>query len=109
MKGGNAMHAANTLDDYPEKLKTKRQWAKLGYLPLPTATGTWYWTNQYYEHMSIYYTVDEVAKATQADLDAYWQTVKNETNKRRRELRAKKRREDEEERKWRENHPEYYS
>lgn len=57
---------------YPEKLKTKRQWALEGYLPLPDCLGTMYWTTPYKDKRARYYCDQEVAPATKEQLAEYW-------------------------------------
>ncbi len=66
------MHVAIHMPGYPDKLKTKRQWALMGYLPKPGCEGTEYWTNPYFNRYTAYYRDDEVAPATQEQLYTYW-------------------------------------
>ena len=78
------MKAANQLPDYPENLKTKRQWADLGLLPVDDNAGEQYWTNRNCQHRSIYYRRDQVREATQEELDAYYIPIKQAKAERRR-------------------------
>lgn len=78
------MHAATNMPGYPDKLKTKRQWALKGYLPKPDCEGTVYWTNPYYEKYYAYFRDDEVAPATQEQLNIYWAPERERRNSKRR-------------------------
>lgn len=75
-------------DGRHEGYLTIRQWAKKGYLPKENTTGTRLWANQNCQQSFLYYTADEVKKATQAALDAYWQPERQRRNNRRKELAA---------------------
>ena len=66
------MHIATNMPGYPDKLKTKRQWALKGYLPKPDCVGTEYWTNSFFNLHTTYYTDEEVSPATREQLDVYW-------------------------------------
>lgn len=74
-----------------DSYKTKRQWALQGLLPVADAKGVELWTNSFCQHTAIYYSPDDVAKATAEQLDEIFKSEKERKKARdkRYRLRAK--------------------
>lgn len=92
------MRAANKLPDYPDGFKTKRQWAKYGYLPIDDNLGSREWTNCFCQQTALYYTKEQVMKATPEQIVEYERPFTERRNalgrcyykKRRNKMRFKK-------------------
>lgn len=87
------MKAANGMPGYPDNLKTKRQWAEIGYLPIDDALGEEFWTNRNCQHSCLYYKREDVKIATKEELNEYYKPIREARNKKRRERNARLRQE----------------
>lgn len=81
-----------THKSYPS-YKTARQWAELGYLPIKGAKGIRLWSNSYCSHSFVYFSPDEVEKASQDQLSSYFAPLREKRNLRVKAERARKREE----------------
>lgn len=85
-EGRNTMKVKNY--DYPD-YKTARQWAKQGFLPTEEAKGIELWANRSYKDKFIYYSPEEVVKATDEQL---YEFFRPERERRNRKARARRER-----------------
>ncbi|MBR7015343.1 MAG: hypothetical protein IKI12_02720 [Lachnospiraceae bacterium] len=69
-------------NNYLDKSKTVRQWAKEGYLPKTGAVGTTMWSNQFCQRQCIYFELDQMEKATPEEVKAYLRAANKERIKR---------------------------
>ena len=76
------------INKYPN-YKTKRQWALQGFLPKDTAQGIELWTNQFCSYHYIYYSIDEVSKATDEQLEDFFKPERERKNRKAREERQR--------------------
>ena len=63
-------------NNYLDKSKTARQWAKEGFLPKEGAVGVTMWSNQYCHLQCIYYEPDQVEPATPEAVKEYLRAAK---------------------------------
>ena len=82
-------------DGRHEGFYTIRQWAKKGFLPKKGAAGTEMWSNKFCCNSFVYYTADEVERASEDALAAYWKPVRDRKAERRKASAEAKRRETE--------------
>ncbi|MBQ5559487.1 MAG: 3'-5' exonuclease [Lachnospiraceae bacterium] len=74
---------------YPNH-KTARQWALQGFLPNDTAQGIELWTNRFCSHHYTYYSIDEVTKATDEQLESsFFKPERERKNQKAREERQR--------------------
>ena len=73
---------------YPNH-KTARQWALQGFLPNNMAQGIELWTNRFCSHHYIYYSIDEVTKATDKQLESFFKPERERKNRKAREERQR--------------------
>ena len=78
--------------------QTERQWAKQGYLKNDADCGMKLWSNQYCRTKSLYLFADEVHKATNEEVRAFFTPERERRNAKRRKLRAEQRAEAERQR-----------
>lgn len=83
-----------------EKLKTVRQWAKLGYLPIQDAEGILLWTNNFHQGKSRYYGPDDVEKASEEALQEFFAPEKRRRREQQQRWRQKKQMEKQMEKGW---------
>lgn len=74
-----------------DSYQTKRQWALQGCMPAADAKGVELWTNSFCQHKAVYYSPDDVAKATAEQLAEFFKPEKERKKARdkRYRLRAK--------------------
>lgn len=75
--------------DYPD-FKTVRQWAKQGFLPTADAKGIELWSNRNCQNRFIYYSPDEVAKATVEELTEFFRPERERKREQARKYRENK-------------------
>ncbi len=73
---------------YPNH-KTARQWALQGFLPNNMAQGIELWTNRFCSHHYTYYSIDEVTKATDKQLESFFKPERERKNRKAREERQR--------------------
>lgn len=78
--------------------QTERQWAKQGYLKNDDDCGMELWNNQYCRAKSLYLFEDEVQKASDEEVRAYFAPERERRNAKQRKLRAEQRAEAERQR-----------
>lgn len=83
-----------------EKLKTVRQWAKLGYLPIQDAEGILLWTNNFHQGKSRYYGQNDVEKASEEALQEFFAPEKRRRREQQQRWRQKKQMEKQMEKGW---------
>ena len=71
--------------------QTERQWAKQGYLKNDADCGMELWNNQYCRAKSLYLFADEVHKATDEEIRAYFAPERERRNAKQRKARAEQR------------------
>lgn len=71
--------------------QTERQWAKQGFLKNDTDCGMELWNNQYCRAKSLYLFEDEVQKASDEEVRAYFAPERERRNAKQRKLRAEQR------------------
>ena len=81
--------------DYPT-YKTIRQWALTGYLPNQDAAGIRLYSNKYYTYSFIYYSPQDVRRATQKELQDFFKPERDRKYERRRQLRQEKKQQEKE-------------
>ena len=86
------MRVANADPEWYARSFTKRQWAKMGYLPKSDASGEDCWTNGNYKMTAVYYRDDEVEEASPEALEEYFRPIREHRNALQRKRRAEKRR-----------------
>jgi DNA polymerase-3 subunit epsilon len=72
------------VNNNPE-FKTARQWAKQGFLPIEGASGIELWANHFCQDKYIYYSPEEVAKATNEQLSEFFRPERERRNRRAKE------------------------
>lgn len=75
---------------YKEVLKTELQWNQAGYKLADNAEGERMWTNQYCQHIAIYYKEDEVVPMSMEEKHAWDENDRMQRNERARESRRKR-------------------
>lgn len=85
------MKIASKLPQDANRPYTARNWAVRGFLVNEDAIGEEMYINGTRQIKAMYYSPDEVHKATEAELAAYWQPIKDAKNSADRAKRAKKR------------------
>ena len=63
-------------NNYLDKSKTARQWAKEGFLPKEGAIGVTMWSNQFCQRQFDYYEPDQVEPATPEAVKEYLRAAK---------------------------------
>jgi hypothetical protein len=53
-------HNATDMEEYPDNLKTEKQWKKLGYKLKDNAEEFKLWSNPHHQHLCSYYLLEDV-------------------------------------------------
>ena len=69
---GEKKHYSDIPEDLKKNIKTERQWAKLGYVPISNTCGILLYANRFRANQFKYFHESEVRKGTQEELDAYF-------------------------------------
>lgn len=69
---GEKKHYSDIPEDLKKNVKTERQWAKLGYVPISNTCGILLYANRFRANQFEYFHESEVRKGTQEELDAYF-------------------------------------
>ena len=76
------MHIKNSDD---KSLLTERQWAMKGFVKNQDAKGQEFWTNHHYNMSVVYFSEQEVHKATKEELKTYWHPERQRKAQRKKE------------------------
>lgn len=79
-----------------DESKTAQQWAKLGYVKNEDAAGEQLWINCFHSRSAYFYSETEVHIATEDELKAFWQPIRQRKNEKSRAAKLKRKKEAEE-------------
>lgn len=86
---GDKKHFTDIPEIYRGKIKTERQWAKLGFIEKDNAFGAYLWANCFHANKYGYLHESEVRKGTKEELDAFFADEKSRNREARKKYREK--------------------